>query len=167
LAFGSGFSLFIGDGFFSSIYYHEAHVLSIGERLTDVFTSPLTYVSIIAAVSGIMLAYFSFLKTTVSAEKFVSKGFPKAMHKLLLDRYKFPVAYDKIGYTGLYGFSLLLDKFDRYVIDGIVNAISAFLIGAGGVVRKAQTGFVQSYITLLLAGVSLIIILLYVVGVLR
>ncbi|TFG56624.1 MAG: NADH-quinone oxidoreductase subunit L [Methanomassiliicoccus sp.] len=167
LAFGSGFSLFIGDGFFGSIYYHEAHVLSIGERLTDVFTSPLTYVSIIAAVSGIVLAYFSFLKTTVSAEKFVSKGFPKAMHKLLLDRYKFPVAYDKIGYVGLYGFSLLLDKFDRYVIDGIVNAISAFLIGAGGVVRKAQTGFVQSYTTLLLAGVSLIIILLYVVGVLR
>jgi NADH-quinone oxidoreductase subunit L len=53
------------------------------------------------------------------------------------------------------------------VIDGIVNAISDFLIGAGKVVRKAQTGFVQSYSVLLLAGVSLIIILLYVVGALR
>ncbi|NLX47686.1 MAG: NADH-quinone oxidoreductase subunit L [Euryarchaeota archaeon] len=167
LAFGSGFSLFIGDGFFGAIYYDHAHVLSIGERLTEVFTSPLTYISIVAAVSGIMLAYFSFNKTKVSAEKVVSKGFPKAMHQLLLDRYKFPVAYDKIGYVGVYGTSLLLDKFDRYVIDGIVNGISAFLIKSGGVVRKLQNGFVQSYATLLLIGVSFIMILLYVVGVLR
>jgi len=98
-------------------------VLSIGERLEEVFTSPLTYVSIVAAVGGIMLAYYSFYKPKISAEKVVAKGFPKAMHQLLLDRYKFPVAYDKIGYAGLYGFSLLLDKFDRYVIDGIVNGI--------------------------------------------
>lgn len=167
LAFGSGFSLFIGDGFFGSIYYHDAHILSIEERLVEVFTSPLTYVSIVAAVSGIMLAYFSFYKTKVSAEKIVAKGFPKAMRQLLLDRYKFPVAYDKIGYAGVYGFSLLLDKFDRYVIDGTVNAISTFLMGAGKVVRKAQTGFVQNYATLLVAGVSLIVVLLYVVGVLR
>jgi NADH-quinone oxidoreductase subunit L len=97
----------------------------------------------------------------------VAKGFPKAMHQLLLDRYKFPVAYDKIGYVGLYGFSLLLDKFDRYIIDGIVNGISAFLIRAGGVVRKLQNGFVQSYATLLLFGVSVVLILLYVVGALR
>jgi len=167
LAFGSGFCLFIGDGFFGSVYYHDAHILGIGERLTEVFTSPLTYISIVAAVGGLLLAYFSFFKTKVSAEKVVAKGFPKAMRQLLLDRYKFPVTYDKIGYVGLYGFSLLLDKFDRYVIDGIVNAISAFLVRAGGVVRKAQTGFIQSYTTLLLAGVSLIIILLYVVGALR
>jgi NADH-quinone oxidoreductase subunit L len=167
LAFGAGFSLFIGDGFFGSIYYHDLHILSIEERLVEVFTSPLTYVSIAAAVSGIMLAYFSFYKTKVSAEKIVAKGFPKAMRQLLLDRYKFPVAYDKIGYAGVYGFSLLLDKFDRYVIDGIVNALSIFLIGAGKVVRKAQSGLVQNYATLLLAGVSLIVVLLYVVGVLR
>ena len=167
LAFASGFALFIGDGFFGAIYYEHAHVLSIGERLTEVFTSPLTYISIVAAVSGIMLAYFSFYKTKISAEKVVSKGFPKAMHQLLLDRYKFPVAYDKIGYVGVYGFSLLLDKFDRYVIDGIVNGIAAFLTKTGSVVRKLQNGYVQSYATLLLIGVSVIVILLYVVGVLR
>ncbi len=167
LALGSGFSLFIGDGFFGAIYFDHAHVMSVGERLTEVFTSPLTYISIVAAVSGIMLAYFSFNKTKISAEKVVAKGVPKAMHQLLLDRYKFPVAYDKIGYAGVYGFSLLLDKFDRYVIDGIVNAISSFLVRSGGVVRKLQNGFVQSYTTLLIIGVSLIVILLYVVGALR
>jgi proton-translocating NADH-quinone oxidoreductase chain L len=167
LAFGSGLSLFIGDGFFGSIYYQDAHVLSVGERLTEVFTSPLTYLSIAAAAGGILLAYLSFCRTKVSAEKVVAKGFPKAMHQVLLDRYKFPVAYDKIGYAGVYGFSLLLDKFDRYIIDGIVNGISAFLVKAGGTVRKLQTGFIQSYTTLLLVGVSLIIILLYVIGALR
>jgi hypothetical protein len=35
------------------------------------------------------------------------------------------------------------------------------------VVRKLQNGYVQSYATLLLIGVSVIVILLYVVGVLR
>ena len=48
-----------------------------------------------------------------------------------------------------------------------MNGISAFLIRAGGVVRKLQNGFVQSYATLLLFGVSVVLILLYVVGVLR
>jgi len=67
----------------------------------------------------------------------------------------------------VYGFSLLLDKFDRYVIDGIVNGIAAFLTKTGSVVRKLQNGYVQSYATLLLIGVSVIVILLYVVGVLR
>ncbi|MCX6650496.1 MAG: NADH-quinone oxidoreductase subunit L [Methanomassiliicoccales archaeon] len=168
LAFGSGFALFIGDGFYSTINMGgNFEAMDIGERLTEVFTSPLTYLSIVAAVGGILLAYFTFFKTKVSAEKVVSKGFPKAMRQLLLDRYKFPVAYDKIGYVGVYGFSLLLDKFDHYIIDGIVNAISAFLIKAGGVVRKAQTGLIQNYTTLLLLGVSLIIVLLYVVGALR
>jgi len=167
LAFGSGLSLFIGDGFYSAINMHHFEALSIGERLEEVFTSPLTYISILAAVGGILLAYFTFFKTKVSAANVVSKGLPKATHQLLLDRYKFPVAYDKIGYVGLYGFSMLLDKFDHYIIDGIVNAISTFLIKAGGTVRKAQTGLVQNYTTLLVAGVSLIVILLYVVGALR
>ncbi len=34
------------DGFFGAIYYEHAHVLSTAERLTEVFTSPLTYISI-------------------------------------------------------------------------------------------------------------------------
>ena len=167
LAFGSGFSLFIGDGFYGAINMGHFEAMDAAERLTEVFTAPLTWLSIAVAGSGIALAYFSFYKTRISPEKVVSKGYPKAMRQLLLDRYKFPVAYDKIGYVGVYGFSLLLDKFDRYVIDGIVNGISKFLLKAGAVVRKGQTGFVQNYTTLLVAGVSLIIVLLYVVGALR
>lgn len=168
LAFGSWLSLFIGDGFYSAINIEgEFHALSMVERLEEVFSSVLTWISIAMAAGGIALAYITFNKRRISAENVVAKGFPKAMHKLLLERYKFPVAYDKIGYVGVYGFSLLLDKFDRYVIDGIVNGISKFLLKAGAVVRKGQTGFVQNYTTLLVAGVSLIIVLLYVVGALR
>jgi NADH-quinone oxidoreductase subunit L len=46
--------------------------------------------------------------------------------------------------------------FDRYVIDGVVNA-AAYLSGFGGLLlRKVQTGKVQTYIAFAVTGAMLL-----------
>jgi NADH-quinone oxidoreductase subunit L len=57
-----------------------------------------------------------------------------------------------------------VDWFDRKVIDGIVNGIATVTVKLGAVLRKGQTGFVQSYAALVVAGVSIIVILLFLFG---
>ncbi len=51
--------------------------------------------------------------------------------------------------------------FDRVVIDGAVNGVGAAVRGAGGGLRRVQTGYVRNYALLLAAGV--VALLLYVV----
>ena len=38
-----------------------------------------------------------------------------------------------------------LSWFDRTIIDGAVNGVGSLTRDAGGIVRKAQTGFVRTY----------------------
>jgi NADH-quinone oxidoreductase subunit L len=163
LAFGSGFCVFIGNGFSGTIFFEEAEPFNLGAVLGSV----LTYISIIVAVCGILLAYFTFYKHKVDAGKLVSGPTAKKMYNLLLARYGFTKGYNWVGERVVYGFSLALDVFDRKVIDGIVNAIARGIYGAGKGLRRAQTGFVQTYSALVVAGVAVLIILLYVAGALR
>jgi NADH-quinone oxidoreductase subunit L len=163
LAACSGLCVFIGGGFGSAIYFEEAEPFNFGA----VFSSVLTYISIIVAVLGIALAYFTFYKQKVSAEKIMARPWVNTMGKVLLSRYGFSKGYNWVGERVVYGFSLALDIFDRKVIDGIVNAIAHGIYGAGKGMRKAQTGFVQTYSALVVAGVAVLIILLYVAGALR
>jgi NADH-quinone oxidoreductase subunit L len=86
---------------------------------------------------------------------------------MLLGRYGFPRAYDWIGLKAVYGFSLAIDFFDRKVIDGVVNAISKLAVSGSGVLRKVQTGVVQTYATVIIAALSVILVLMYLLGGLR
>ena len=64
----------------------------------------------------------------------------------------------------VYGAAKVVDFIDRKIIDGLIDGISAGLIRAGNFLRRAQTGFVQSYAAVIVMGVSLIVILLFLVG---
>ena len=55
------------------------------------------------------------------------------------------------------GFSHLIGLFDDYVIDGAVNLVSTFTGFCGSMLRKTQTGIVQSYIVFVLIGILIII----------
>jgi NADH-quinone oxidoreductase subunit L len=85
----------------------------------------------------------------------------------LQKRYGFAAGYDAFAEKVVYGFSLFVDLVDRKVIDGIVNGISFVFVRAGNYVRRIQTGHVQSYATVIIAGISLILVLLYLLGGLR
>jgi proton-translocating NADH-quinone oxidoreductase chain L len=166
-AAASFFVLFTGDGFGGTVYFGESHALPAVEMLTDTFTDPLTYVSIIVAACGLGLAYLVYYKKRISSDVFVSTIWTRSLYNMLLKRYGFTAGYDAFAEKVVYGFSLAIDWLDRKVIDGIVNGTSLVLVRAGSYIRRIQTGHVQSYATVIIAGISIILVLLYLLGGLR
>ncbi|NLI74391.1 MAG: NADH-quinone oxidoreductase subunit L [Euryarchaeota archaeon] len=164
-AFGSGFAYLFGlntaivpYGVFSMEY------ASAGTLLVNMFTDSLTYASIIVAIIGIALAYLMYEKKTIDPARFTSGAVGGTLSNILLARYGFTKAYDWFGLRIVYGVAKVVDFIDRKIIDGLINGISAGLIRSGSFLRRAQTGFVQSYAAVVVAGVSLIVILLFLMG---
>ena len=70
---------------------------------------------------------------------------------------------DTIKMSGLLG--NIAAGFDKYIIDGIVNATGSIVKLLGGGIRQTQTGYVRSYALLMQIGVvALIGYLLYAVA---
>jgi NADH-quinone oxidoreductase subunit L len=160
-AFGSGLVVLFGLG--GVVYFDVPEIKSALDVLAATFGDPLTYVSIAAAVLGITLAYFVYYKKSVSLARFAQGG-SKKVYDLLLNRYYFPKGYDAFGMKVTYGFARAVDWFDQKVIDGIVNGFSYLAVKSGAGLRKAQTGLVQTYATVIVAGLTVLLLLLYLFG---
>jgi NAD(P)H-quinone oxidoreductase subunit 5 len=50
-------------------------------------------------------------------------------------------------------FSRIIGWTDRYVVDGVVNAVSAWTVMGGAGLRRIQTGRVQDYVVGVVVGV--------------
>ena len=162
LAIVSGFALFIGGGY---VQFMSGSIETLGdfeyESVADVaveiFTDPLTYVSLTLAIIGILIAYRIYYLPAFDRSIF-ARGVPGAFQKALENRWYISKFYDDFAYKVWYGFSLLADMFDRYVIDGIVNGVAYLGANSGGVLRKAQTGNVQRYTSMIVVGILLLLL---------
>jgi NAD(P)H-quinone oxidoreductase subunit 5 len=47
---------------------------------------------------------------------------------------------------------------DRYIVDGLLNVVSAWTVSAGDGLRRIQTGTVQDYVVAVAAGVVAIVL---------
>ncbi len=167
LAAGSFLVLFVGGGFGGQVFFEEPHSLAPAEVLTATFAEPITYLSIIVAICGVGLAYAVYYRKSISSDVFVSTKASRTMYDVLIKRYGFAAAYDAFAEKVVYGFSKLVDLFDIYVIDGIVNGFAFIFARSGNIIRRLQTGQVQLYAAIVIAGISIVFILLYLVGGLR
>jgi len=61
---------------------------------------------------------------------------------------------DKPGRAGA---QVLSQPVDQGVIDGAVNGVAAGMAGLGGLLRRAQTGFVRNYALTLLSGATIVL----------
>ena len=134
------------------------------DTLIETFTNGLTYLSIAAGLGGIYVAYLYYKKKSLNPDVFVATPARKKVYDILLARYGFTAGYDWIGLKVVYGVAKVVNWFDQKVIDGIVNGIATVTVKTGNFLRKGQTGFVQSYAALVVAGVSIIVILLFLIG---
>jgi len=104
----------------------------------------LTYVAVTVALSGILLAYLTYQRRVVSADALASAFAPirtAALHTFWLDDLYLAL------YRGvLLTFSRAIGWIDRYLVDGVLNVISAWTIEAGDRLRRIQTGKVQDYV---------------------
>jgi len=60
--------------------------------------------------------------------------------------------------------SLVADIFDRYLIDGAINGIAWLSKKSGEILRRGQTGYVQTYVGVILLGACLLILFLIIFG---
>jgi NADH-quinone oxidoreductase subunit L len=163
------FLMFPGTGLPGVIYTvsPEGHAIA-GETLgwgwiEKFFTAWPTYVSLAMAVLGIGLAYAIYYKKSIKVDN-VASGSLKGVYNLLLNRYYFPQMYDGFGTKVIYGLALVIDWLDRKVIDGVVNGLSFVAVRSGQTLRRIQTGMVQTYATVVIAALTVILLLMYLLG---
>ena len=163
LAIVSGFVLFIGEGFklFLERALEGVPLLvpeheSFADIASNVFMDVFTYLILGLVIVGVLIAYRIYYVPGFDRSVF-ARGASGRMQKVLENRWYISKFYDDFALTIWYGFSLLADKFDRYVIDGIVNGFAYMGANIGGVIRKAQSGDVRRYTSLIVLGIVLLL----------
>jgi NAD(P)H-quinone oxidoreductase subunit 5 len=73
-------------------------------------------------------------------------------------RYGLDALYEGVYRGFLLGFSRLIGWIDRYIVDGILNALTALTLRAGDSLRHIQSGRAQDYVY----GVAFGVLLLFV-----
>jgi len=169
LALVSGFSLFIGSGFrafiegsLGSIPLSAEHE-SLGAIASEVLTSPFTFLVLGLVIVGILLAYRIYFVPGFDRSRFAA-GIPGKFQKALENRWYISKFYDDFAVTVVYGFSKLADVFDRRVIDGAVNGFAYLGARTGNVIRKAQSGNVQRYASLVVVAIVILLLFILLVG---
>jgi NADH-quinone oxidoreductase subunit L len=124
------------------------------------FHSPawLMPVAVGSAVGGILLAWLTYQRRIIDAETLAGMFGPlryAAQKRFWIDDV-IEAAYGVV----LLGFSRAVGWFDRYVIDGVLNVVSAWTLTTGDDLRTMQTGRVQDYVYGVAVG--LMILLLWV-----
>ena len=136
--------------------------------------------SLLIAGSGIALAFLIYQYKVISADK-LEERFRK-LHTFSLNKWYFDELYEKtvIGGTllaskgfalfdnyiidGIVNLSAAINRiagqaigiFDNVVIDGAVNLVASVTGYAGGILKKLQTGRVQSYVVFALLGLLIL-----------
>jgi NADH-quinone oxidoreductase subunit L len=110
------------------------------------FTAPrwLSPAAVAVALSGILFAWLTYQRGTISADALASAFAPirtAALHTFWLDDLYLAI------YRGvLLVFSRAIGWIDRYLVDGVLNVVSAWTLDAGDRLRRIQTGKVQDYV---------------------
>ncbi len=126
--------------------------------------------STIIALSGILIAYLTYMKEKISADRMIERF--KGIHTVLSNKYYIDEFYGKTFIALTLGLSKLARWFDTYIIDGIVNGVARLTVllsraggkfdnvvidgmvngvansslAVGGRLRRFQTGRVQNYV---------------------
>ena len=133
--------------------------------------------SVLIAVSGILLAYRFYVRSPETADNLKERY--AGAHNLLYNKYFVDELYDATfikgtmkSSFGLWAFdrrvvdgavngtgwvtvfaSWVSSLFDKYVVDGAVNLVGRSSEESSFVFRRVQTGLIQNYALLMLAGV--------------
>lgn len=117
-------------------------------------------ISILAALSGIFLAFYMYVLKPQVAESLYIR-FQK-VYKILWNKYYFDELYNYLFVKPTLWISrIMVEKFtDRKIIEGIVNGIPKLCYFAGDKLRNLQTGYLQHYAILMIIGVCIILFII-------
>ncbi|AKB36033.1 NADH:ubiquinone oxidoreductase subunit L [Methanosarcina siciliae C2J] len=168
LVFGSltrtGFMNFLEETFTNSfVDLNIGNLAGIGgnELVEAVGHEPvlILWLPLIMAVAGLAIAFVIYYLKAFSLGPLASMKNP--IYRLLYRRYYQHEIYTEFFSIGIvYGVIAFLTQVVDVIVDSIVEGIGILTVGVGEELRKVQTGVVQTYATVIIAGVSLLIILI-------
>jgi NADH-quinone oxidoreductase subunit L len=151
--------LSLAVGVYSTV---TGHVLQFGpaaEGATEhVAPGWLTPSAVGVAMAGIGLAWLVYQRRAIDAGKLAAAFGPiryAALRKFWIDD-----LYESVLALSLLALSRIVGWLDRYLVDGVLNVVSAWTVSSGNVLRTVQTGRAQDYVYGVAVG--LLILLLWI-----
>ena len=122
------------------------------------FTLPgwLTPAAVTVALAGILMAWLTYQRQTISADSLASAFGP--IRKAALAKFWIDDAFEAVYREGLLFLARIIGWTDRYIVDGVLNVISAWTLDGGDALRRFQTGRVGDYIFALAAGLTVLLL---------
>jgi len=108
------------------------------------------------AAAGFVLAWATYQVRVVSAAMLAALFGP--IDYMARRRYGLDALYAGLYRAFILGFSRLVGWVDRYLVDGVLNVLSAWTLRGGDVLRRMQSGQPQDYVY----GVAFGVLLLFV-----
>ena len=112
--------------------------------------------SIGLALAGVALAWATYQRGLVSAAAMARAFGP--IDFMARRRYGIDALYSGLYQAFIIGFSRLVGWVDRYLVDGILNVLSAWSLRGGHLARRIQSGQPQDYVYGVAFGVLLVVV---------
>jgi NADH-quinone oxidoreductase subunit L len=116
----------------------------------------LTPVAITVALSGIVMAWLTYERQIISADSLAAAFGP--IRRAALAKFWIDDLFEAIYRSVLLALSAIIGWIDRYIVDGVLNVISAWTLEGGDRLRRIQTGRVGDYIFALAAGLVVLVL---------
>jgi NADH-quinone oxidoreductase subunit L len=116
----------------------------------------LPWASMLLAVAGIGLAWVTYQRELIPASRLSSALAP--IDFMARRRYGLDGVYEGLYRGVLLGVSRAIGWIDRYLVDGVLNVLSAAALRAGDALRRIQTGKPQDYVYGVAVGVLLLLV---------
>jgi len=110
------------------------------------------------AVAGILLAWLTYQKSAIDAGSLAAMFGP--IRSAAIAKFWIDDLFEAIYEYALLGFSRIVGWIDRYLVDGVLNVMSAWTLSAGDNMRLIQTGRAQDYVYGVAVGVLLLLLLM-------
>ena len=117
----------------------------------------LAAVSVVAGLVGIAIGLSMYVRHRPDPAAVTRASGP--IYRLLVNKYYVDELYDRRYVDVAKAFAGASWAFDIHIIDGLANRIGWLAIGAGSVLRRAQTGVVGNYALSVMAGLLVLLVL--------
>ena len=122
----------------------------------DLHSLELVFGAIGVAIGGlgIGIAYFVYMMKNGEPTRALAERFPK-LYRLLSDKWRVDELYDATVIGQVDALADSANKFDKWVVDGVlVKLTSAVVAGFGVVLRATQTGMAHAYAFFMIVGIG-------------
>ncbi len=150
------------EHFLNPIFERANVIIATGHHGVEPTEYLLMVLSVLVAVVGIFFARKIYIRRKELADKFADTY--SAIHKLLWNKYYVDEIYDAVivNPTVKASDKLLWKIFDIGIVDGAVNGIAKLIGVISSYTRRMQVGVTQSYATIFVAGIIIILALLII-----